>query len=67
MDLFNLWKQIPNLEITQQEPAAAIGTETEEEFVPMIVDIEDINGVEQPPPETKDTSTAWDDKDKPWL
>jgi hypothetical protein len=50
ISIFNLWKQLPDLEIQQQ--AFKESSELEEDRTPPIFDIEDINGVENVPSES---------------
>jgi hypothetical protein len=50
ISIFNLWKQLPDLEIQQQ--AFKESSELEEDRTPPIFDIEDINGVENIPSES---------------
>jgi len=45
MDIFNLWKQLPNLEIADTK-------QQEQEESPILVDIEDLYGVDNVPPAT---------------
>lgn len=55
MDIFNLWKQLPNLDIADQPKQ----TQPQEEEDPPIFDIEDINGVEEIPENDKGLWHNW--------
>lgn len=51
MNIFNLWRQLPNLDIVDQvkQQEQEQQEEQDQDRTPLIVDIEDINGVENVP------------------
>jgi hypothetical protein len=57
MDIFNLWKQLPNVDIVEQNQPKS--EEQDRVKSPIIVDIEDINGVEEIPEDDKRLWHNW--------
>jgi hypothetical protein len=60
MNIFNLWKQLPNLDIVEQTKQNQEPEEPDQDKTPIIVDIEDINGVEDIP---SDSWKEWEQCD----
>jgi hypothetical protein len=61
MNIFSLWKQLPNLDIVDQttkQPQEELSQEEKDRMLP-IVNVEDINGVKELPAEVKGLWHSW--------
>jgi hypothetical protein len=59
MDIFNLWKQLPELDIVDNARKQVQQLEQQQQEDPPLCDIEDVNGVEEIPEEDKKLWHNW--------